>query len=112
MARFMAGAKEGPFMWAPERVKPTWSSLRDLNWNDFLDEMKTALPMPEPGIVQLLRAASDALSLPMTILWGLENLNSDDTWTKKDTLNIHVSLLERTYLPILIHLVGSRGGRR
>ena len=94
MGRFMAGAKEGPFMWAPERVKPTWSSLRDLNWNDFLDEMKTALPMPEPGIVQLLRAASDGLSLPMTILWGLENLNSDDAWTKKNTLNIHVSLLE------------------
>lgn len=98
MARFMAGAKEGPFMWAPERVKPTWTSLRDLNWNDFMDDMKSALPMPEPGIVQLLRAASDSLTLPMTILWGLENLHSDDAWTKKDTLNIHVSALEYIYL--------------
>ncbi|KIM42026.1 hypothetical protein M413DRAFT_445209 [Hebeloma cylindrosporum] len=90
MARFMDGAEQGPFIWAPERVKPTWSSLRNLNWNDFMGDMKRELPMPDPAIVQLLRAGSDALSMPMTILWGLENLNSDDGWTRKDTLNIHV----------------------
>lgn len=77
-------------MWAPERLKPTWSSLQDLNWNDFTEDMKRELPMPDNAILELLRAASDALTMPMTILLGLENLNSNDSWTKKDTLNIHV----------------------
>ena len=30
--------------------------------------------------------------MPMSILWGLENLNTDDSWTHQHTLTIHVIL--------------------
>lgn len=38
-----------------------------------------------------VRAASEGLSVPMTIVWGLETLNrGDESWTKKEVLEIHV----------------------
>lgn len=46
------------------------------------------------GVVEpFVKMASEALSMPMTILWGLQTLYDDDAWTKKDTLEIHVSSL-------------------
>ncbi|KDR78139.1 hypothetical protein GALMADRAFT_94674 [Galerina marginata CBS 339.88] len=81
------------FEWAPERTLPAWSSLRGVEWSDFapaLAESFHHLPADERALLPRLRAASESLSMPMTILWGLELLNSNDTWTKADTLNIHV----------------------
>jgi hypothetical protein len=35
---------------------------------------------------------SDILSMPMTVLYGLEFLRADLDWAKKDILTIHVGL--------------------
>ncbi|KDR78140.1 hypothetical protein GALMADRAFT_155137 [Galerina marginata CBS 339.88] len=93
LAQFMAGANAGEFKWAPERTLPSWKSLRGVDWNDFeadLAEDFGQIPGLGPLLEPLLRGTTEVLSMPMTILWGLENLYPDDIWTKKDTLNIHV----------------------
>jgi hypothetical protein len=41
----------------------------------------------------LITAASDTLSMAMTILYGLGKLNDDDGWTRKQTLTVHVRIL-------------------
>jgi mitochondrial splicing suppressor protein 51 len=92
-ANLMAGAKAGSFKWAPERVKPAWTSLRGINWVDeFGQELAEHFSIPVSAIGPWIRAASDGLSMPMSILWALENLNEDDAWTRKGTLTIHVNL--------------------
>ncbi|KAF8963225.1 hypothetical protein BDZ97DRAFT_1661795 [Flammula alnicola] len=96
-ALFMAGANGGPFKWAPERTKPSWTSLRNIDWTDFSDNLKKAFGPAVDRMAKLetvLRGVTEGLSMPMTILYALENLNTDDAWTKKDTINIHVSLLD------------------
>jgi len=81
----------GDYCWAPKRTKPQWTSLKSVDWNDFKDEFwqDHAGEVDHPREVKF-RAATEGLAMPMTILWALENLNSDDSWTKKETLNIHV----------------------
>jgi splicing suppressor protein 51 len=89
----MAGANMGEFRWAPERVLPKWESLEGTTMEqEFGVEMGEKHGIPEVARVPWMRAATDGVSMPMTILWALEVLNGkDDSWTKKDTLNIHVS---------------------
>uniref|UniRef100_A0A8H7XLM9 Mitochondrial splicing suppressor 51-like C-terminal domain-containing protein n=1 Tax=Psilocybe cubensis TaxID=181762 RepID=A0A8H7XLM9_PSICU len=92
-AMVMSGANEGTFKWAPERTLRTWKSLRGIGWSDYSDDIEQdfgGLPGVSALLPNLARAATDGLSMPMTILWALENLNNDDSWTKKDTLNIHI----------------------
>ncbi|KAH9476758.1 hypothetical protein JR316_0010673 [Psilocybe cubensis] len=92
-AMVMSGANEGTFKWAPERTLRAWKSLRGIGWSDYSDDIEQdfgGLPGVSELLPTLARAATDGLSMPMTILWALENLNNDDSWTKKDTLNIHV----------------------
>ena len=76
------------YCWAPKRTKSQWTSLQCVDWNDFEHEFRKdhtgEVDRPQS------RAATEGLAMPMTILWALENLNSDDPWTKKETLNIHV----------------------
>ena len=88
-AHLMSGANRGEFKWAPERTKPTWTSLKGLDWNDFRADVELSWP-PEIR-AQVLRSATEGLSMPMTILWALENLNDNDSWTRKEILNIQVS---------------------
>ena len=99
---FMAGAKAGSFKWAPERVKSSWTSLNAIGWEDeFGQELVQFFSIPEDiNVGPFLRGASEALSLPMSILWALENLNEDDAWTRKDTLVVHVRL-DKTILSFL-----------
>ena len=98
-AQLMGGANLGEFKWAPERTKPVWTSLKNIDWTDFQEEFNVAFnELPKPLLEPMFRAATEALSMPMTILWALENLNSDDSWTRKSTLNIHVSRLRQTVL--------------
>ena len=93
----MAGAKAGNFKWAPERVKSSWTSLNTIGWEDeFGQELAQFFSIPVTSIGPWIRGASEALSLPMSILWALENLNDDDAWTRQDTLVVHVRL-ERNY---------------
>ncbi|PPQ95961.1 hypothetical protein CVT26_016127 [Gymnopilus dilepis] len=93
-ANIMAGANAGEFKWAPERTVASWTPLREADWSDYkaglAEAFDSAAAMGQEFVKALLRGASENLSMPMTILWGLENLHPDDAWTKKDVLNIHV----------------------
>ena len=73
--------------WTPERVKTQWESLEGRSWSS---EYEGELDCPSNLKASLLRDASERLTYPQTILWALEKLNTGDTWTKKDTLIVHV----------------------
>jgi splicing suppressor protein 51 len=93
-ANITAGAKAGEFHWAPERVKPAWTSLRNISWEDeFGPDLARQFRIPVSSVGSWIRAASKSLSMPMTALWALENLKKDDAWTHQDTLTIHVQYL-------------------
>lgn len=88
-----AGTNFGPFHWAPERTKASWTPLRDTDWEkEYLPELaKAHSGTPEDVPSELLRAATEGLTLPMTILWVLEQMKGNDTsWTRQETLTIHV----------------------
>ncbi|KAJ7767820.1 hypothetical protein B0H16DRAFT_1412175 [Mycena metata] len=87
--------KDGHFQrlkWAPPRVKAAWRSLAASSWEgQFEDEVRTFLRVPASfPLAPWIRAASDDLTMPMTILYGLEKLNDDNGWTRKQTLTIHI----------------------
>ncbi|KAF8881409.1 hypothetical protein CPB84DRAFT_1735214 [Gymnopilus junonius] len=89
------GSNVGEFCWVPRRILPAWSSLRDLTWSDYQSDLAQAFSSyssyGHPFLNALVRAASETLSMPMTILWALEIMNLGDiSWTQKDVLNIHV----------------------
>ncbi|KAJ6496311.1 hypothetical protein C8R45DRAFT_985563 [Mycena sanguinolenta] len=90
----MASAHDasGQWMWAPERIKSGWSSLMGLSWEgEFGDEMRKSVGVPaERPMGPWVRAASDHLTMAMTILYALEKLNDDEGWTRKHTLTIHI----------------------
>ncbi|KAJ7290646.1 hypothetical protein C8J57DRAFT_1164791 [Mycena rebaudengoi] len=79
-------------VWIPKRVKSEWASLKGGYWGgEFSDEIRKSFGMPAPlPITFLITAASDTLSMAMTILYALEKLNDDDGWTRKHTLTVHV----------------------
>ncbi|KAF8872797.1 hypothetical protein CPB84DRAFT_1838982 [Gymnopilus junonius] len=93
-AQLMSGANAGEFKWAPERTVTSWSSLRNTDWSDYEPGLAQAFSsvstMGPEFLKMMLRGAAENMSMPLTILWGLENLNSDDAWTQKDVLNIHI----------------------
>jgi hypothetical protein len=84
--------RQRPLVLIPKRVKPVWVSLKREFWQgEFSDEVRKSFGMPAPlPITFLITAASDTLSMPMTILYGLEKLSDDDGWTRKNTSTIHV----------------------
>ncbi|THV02686.1 hypothetical protein K435DRAFT_716600 [Dendrothele bispora CBS 962.96] len=106
--RFQYSVPEaGPFQWAPERTKKRWERLgpqrgveikkeeqgKETCWEEeFSRDLEEAMQGARiPVVMPFLRAASKGLSMPMTILYALQNLNgSDESWTKKDTLVIHI----------------------
>ncbi|KZV73819.1 hypothetical protein PENSPDRAFT_742311 [Peniophora sp. CONT] len=86
------------FQWVPERVKEQWTPLLAEDWgSEFGDHLRQALHLETQEQVQkslsygpMLRSATEGLSMPMSILYALENLNPDDAWTKKSALTVHV----------------------
>ncbi|KAF8142555.1 hypothetical protein K438DRAFT_1635355, partial [Mycena galopus ATCC 62051] len=84
----------GQLIWVPERVKSRWVSLEGKTWEgEFDEEICKSFGMPAmipSNSTFLLSSASDTLSMPMTILYGLSRLNEDDAWTRKQTLTVHV----------------------
>ncbi|KAJ7822596.1 hypothetical protein B0H13DRAFT_1920063 [Mycena leptocephala] len=84
--------RQRPLVLIPKRVKPVWVSLKREFWQgEFSDEVRKSFGMPAPlPITFLITAASDTLSMPMTILYGLEKLSDDDGWTRKNTSTIHI----------------------
>ncbi|KAG6884773.1 hypothetical protein C0993_008376 [Termitomyces sp. T159_Od127] len=90
-ANMMAPASPLEFSWAPERIKPSWESLNNKSWDsEYASGIMEAFGLPAAMVGPFVRGASVALSMPMTIIYALERLNSDDQWTRKKTLNIHV----------------------
>lgn len=99
-AHKQANALGGPFQWAPNRSLERWSSLLDPETSTWetefaeLSERELGVSGPGPDNVDVktkLRAASEGLSMTMTILWALEKLNEgDEAWKRKETLEIHV----------------------
>lgn len=81
---------EGSPPWAPERVKAKWEPLEDRTW---ASEYADAIPGPPELTTTFMRNATDGLTYPQTILLALEKLNTDDEWTRKDTLSVHVRFL-------------------
>ncbi|KAJ7118368.1 hypothetical protein C8R44DRAFT_923628, partial [Mycena epipterygia] len=94
------------YKWAPPRVKSAWVSLTGLSWeNEFHDENTLGVP-PSSTVRRLIRAASDDLSMVMTILHGLEKLNDDDGWPRKHTLTIHIIGANEPEVSYAAHPVG------
>lgn len=93
------GGPAQEFTWAPERTASTWTTLNGTSWEkEFGDELRQSIRVPDAhSMGPWIRAASDNLSMPMTILYALEQLNDDDAWTRKHTLTIHV----RWFCPVL-----------
>lgn len=82
------------YHYQPGPVKDAWESLIDQTWRgEYLPPIKEANPDAEKErLLTMLRYSSDVLTLSMTILFALEKLNpGDDSWTKRDTLTVHVS---------------------
>lgn len=108
-------AEAGSFQWAPNRTVSRWSPLlsqdqeksdsgsrdhvdRTGNWlSEFGGLFAKELGMSEAterSVGVWVRAASEGLSVPMTIMWGLELLHQgDESWTRKKELEIHVRML-------------------
>jgi splicing suppressor protein 51 len=82
-------------IWFPKRVKSEWVSLKGSSWEDeFGGEIRKSFGMPAPlPITFLITAASDTLSMAMTILYGLNKLNDEDGWTRRRMLTVHVRIL-------------------
>lgn len=71
--------------------------MKGVGWgSEFLEYIQKEFPLPpNTSIAPFLRAASDSLSMPMTILCSLELLNGDDrSWTEKESLVIHVRIFD------------------
>ena len=99
-------SKLGDYCWIPKRIKPHWTSLKGVEWNDFENDFRQDhIGEDELSREIKFRAATEGLAMPMTILWALENLNADDSWTKKETLNIHVRLPDLIVPDLLIERV-------
>ncbi|KAF5329763.1 hypothetical protein D9619_009281 [Psilocybe cf. subviscida] len=87
-------AQIGPFRWAPKRTMSKWTSLTGVDWSDYESELKNEFGdrvAADSMLKPMLRAVTEGMSMPLTMLWALEILNGEDlSWTKKDVLNIHV----------------------
>jgi splicing suppressor protein 51 len=88
--------RQGQLLWVPGRVKSRWVSLEGKTWEgEFDEEICKSYGMPATipsSSTFLISSASDTLSMPMTILYGLSKLNEDDGWTRKQKLTVHVRI--------------------
>ncbi|KAG6844793.1 hypothetical protein H0H87_003722 [Tephrocybe sp. NHM501043] len=90
-ASIMAKASPNEFSWAPERLKPSWESLKGTNWyTEYATGIAEVFGISGEASSTFVRAASLGLSMPMTILWALEHISPDNGWTCKEELTIHV----------------------
>ncbi|KAF4609965.1 hypothetical protein D9613_010375 [Agrocybe pediades] len=95
-ADIMAGANQRELHWAPERVMKAYKKLLTGHhaWGEeFMpDLMRGFASMQEilPMLDCVLRHVNEPLSMPMTIIYGLEKLHADEEWTRKRVLHIHV----------------------
>ncbi|KAJ7681930.1 hypothetical protein DFH06DRAFT_1029771 [Mycena polygramma] len=75
----------------PTRLKSVWTSLAGLSWDTALDDALHSTLQPSDRVRSIwLRSASESLTRVMTILYALEKMHDSDSWTRKDTLTIHI----------------------
>ncbi|KAF4611827.1 hypothetical protein D9613_004022 [Agrocybe pediades] len=95
-AEVMAGANPSEHNWTPERVMKAYKKLPTGHhaWGEeFMPDLMLGIAGMQvllPMIDCLLRHVSEPLSMPMTIMYGLEKLHADEEWTRKRVLHIHV----------------------
>lgn len=98
-----SGDEQESVVWAPERTLSSWISVvaPPRTWTEeYGEQLKRSMGLPDRiPMPPWVRSASRPLSMPMTILWGLEKLNEDDAWTRKSTLNIHVCIFSNLNSP-------------
>jgi splicing suppressor protein 51 len=90
-----AMGSEAMFSWAPFRIMPAWRPLEGTTWDSEYRQLAIDQgPCPEFAISSFLRASTEWLTMPLTVLYGLEKLGHDG-WQDKETLSIHVRLFGR-----------------
>ncbi|KAJ6626158.1 hypothetical protein B0H10DRAFT_547327 [Mycena sp. CBHHK59/15] len=82
--------------WIPKRLKTGWVALtKDLEasrWErEFAVEIRAAFSLSARDTIgPYLWTASEHLSMPMTVLYALQEVNESDAWTRNETLVIHI----------------------
>jgi splicing suppressor protein 51 len=108
----------GCVRYMPARVASSWESLVGRSMVTEYDALfaaegraySGAQPPPE-GRKSVVRAASQGLCMPLTILWAIETLYADDAWTRRDELVIHVRVECRSAMAHADMCADPRGGR-
>jgi hypothetical protein len=82
------------YRWIPAQINNSWTSVKGLTWaGAFQAQLESEFPAARGKESNVwMRRMSDILSMPMTVLYGLEFLRADLDWAKKDILTIHVGL--------------------
>jgi mitochondrial splicing suppressor protein 51 len=75
----------------PRNVATSWRSLQDTTWDGIFKVTEEMKEDPEERILSNIREESEWMSMPLSILYGLEMLKPDLAWTEKDSLLLHVS---------------------
>ncbi|KAJ7644840.1 hypothetical protein FB45DRAFT_784839 [Roridomyces roridus] len=94
VAEVLVSAVGDEFHWLPERTREEWTSLAEgtTSWEaELAQDMERTDEVPmgrarDPWA----RAASESLTMPMTILYALEQFNEGDAGTRKEKLIVHV----------------------
>jgi splicing suppressor protein 51 len=79
--------------WAPKRLMSQWKALHGSSWNaEYRPLAIQETGCPDKAADVVLRAATDGLTMPLTVLYALEHL-AKEGWQQKKELNIHVGLV-------------------
>ncbi|KAJ7501101.1 hypothetical protein B0H11DRAFT_2275425 [Mycena galericulata] len=80
------------YRWVAPRTETSWKALEGVTWNDrFRSQLEAEFPLARGSASAVwMRLMSDALSMPMTALYVLEQFNVDRDWSTKSVLTIHV----------------------
>ncbi|KAJ7194843.1 hypothetical protein GGX14DRAFT_700829, partial [Mycena pura] len=82
--------------WVPSRIANEWAPLASegsvSQWEEaFGDELRREFNLTDEAPVErYLWSISEPMSMSMTILYALQELNDTDAWTRSETLDIHV----------------------
>ncbi|KAF9528730.1 hypothetical protein CPB83DRAFT_853654 [Crepidotus variabilis] len=85
----------GPFRWFPKRIEEAYTPLQKKNWWDIKEPYIQLMDLDEKSSQKdkdvRFRAVTEALSIPLSILFVMEVLNNgDDDWKRRTTLTIHI----------------------
>ncbi|KAJ7140427.1 hypothetical protein C8R46DRAFT_1135612 [Mycena filopes] len=79
------------YRWIPASTGNLWASVQGLTWADaFQNQLESEFPAARGDFNVWMRRMSESLSLPMTVLYGLELPDTTLDWMNKPVLTIHV----------------------